>query len=52
VVFQGKVVGCDEDKGRLLKSLYERYGYMPIYIDKVALGERHVEVPSPELIRL
>ncbi len=48
-VFQGAIVGCDEDKGRLAKSVYERYGYVPIYIDKVAPGERHVEVPSPEL---
>jgi len=50
-VFQGSVVGCDEDKGGLAIIVYERYGYVPIYIDKVAPGERHVEVPSPELIR-
>jgi hypothetical protein len=50
-VFQGAIVGCDEDKGKLAKSVYERYGYIPIYIDKVAPGERHIEVPSPELPR-
>jgi hypothetical protein len=48
-VFQGTIAGCDEDKGRLLRSLYEKYGYVPIYIDQVAPGERRVEVPSPEL---
>jgi len=49
--FQGTLVGCDEDKGKLAESLYEKYGYVPIYIDRVAIGERHVEVPSPELTR-
>ncbi len=49
--FQNALVGCDEDKGRLAKSVYEKYGYVPIYIDRVVAGERHVEVPSPELTR-
>lgn len=48
-VFQGAIVGCDEDKGRLAKNVYEKYGYVPIYIDKAVPGRRHVEVPSPEL---
>ncbi|MEM2926583.1 MAG: hypothetical protein QXO94_03875 [Candidatus Bathyarchaeia archaeon] len=48
-VFQGNIIGSDEDKGKLAKNVYERYGYIPIYIDKVALGERRIEVPSPEL---
>jgi len=47
--FQGALVGCDEDKGRLAKSIYEKYGYVPIYIDRVVAAERRVEVPSPEL---
>jgi len=50
-VFQGAVVGCDEDKGRLAKNVYEKYGYVPIYIDKVVPDSGHVEVPSPELAR-
>lgn len=49
-VFQRSVVGCDEDKEKLAKTVYENYGYVPIYFDKVAPGERQVEVPSPELI--
>jgi len=47
--FQGAIVGCDDDKGRLVQNVYERYGYIPVYIDRVAAGERRVEVPSPEL---
>ncbi|MGC8912104.1 MAG: hypothetical protein ACP5K8_08510 [Nitrososphaeria archaeon] len=48
-VFRGAVVGCDDDKGRLAETVYRKYGYIPIYIDKVASSERLVEVPSPEL---
>ena len=48
-VFRGAVVGCDEEKGKLAKTVYEKYGYVPIYIDRVALGERRLDVPSPEL---
>jgi hypothetical protein len=48
-VFQRVVVACDEEKERLAKSVYEKYGYVPIYIDKVASSERRVEIPSPEL---
>jgi len=46
---QRTLIGCDEDKGRLVKSVYEKYGYVPIYIDKVVVSERRAEVPSPEL---
>jgi len=48
-IFKGAIVGCDEDKGRLAETVYKKYGYVPIYIDKVAPGERVVEAPSPEL---
>lgn len=48
-VLNGVVVAYDEDKERLAKNVYEKYGYIPLYIDKVVPGERHVEVPSPEL---
>jgi Tfp pilus assembly protein PilP len=48
-VFQGKVVGCDDEKEKLAETVYKKYGYVPIYIDKVAPKERQVEIPSPEL---
>jgi len=50
-VFRGSVIGCDEEKTRLVETVYKKHGYVPIYIDKVAPGERHVEIPSPELAR-
>ncbi len=48
-ILNREVVGFDEDKGKLAESVYKKYGYVPIYIDKVAPGERRVEIPSPEL---
>ena len=48
-VFQGSVVGYDEKKEKLAETVYKKYGYVPIYIDKVAPSERRVEIPSPEL---
>ncbi|MEM2842136.1 MAG: hypothetical protein QW201_02410 [Thermoproteota archaeon] len=48
-VFQRAIVGCNEEKEKLAETVYEKYGYVPIYIDKVASSERRVEIPSPEL---
>ena len=47
--FRGSLVACDEDKGKLARNVYEKYGYVPVYIDLVAADERRIEVPSPEL---
>ena len=48
-IFKGQIVGCDKEKEKLAEAVYKKYGYVPIYIDKVAPGERRVEIPSPEL---
>ncbi|MEM2491032.1 MAG: hypothetical protein QXG96_02415, partial [Candidatus Bathyarchaeia archaeon] len=50
-VFQGAIVGCGEDKGKLAEEVYGKCGYVPIYIERVAAGERRVEAPSPEVVR-
>ncbi|MBS7645987.1 MAG: hypothetical protein QXR65_08160 [Candidatus Bathyarchaeia archaeon] len=50
-VFRGAVVGCGEDKGKLAEEVYGKYGYVPIYIDRVSRDERRVEAPSPEAVR-
>ena len=50
-VFRGNIVGYDKDKGRLARRVYKKYGYIPIYIGKVTLKERLVEIPSPELAK-
>ena len=48
-ILGGKVIGCDEDRSELARKVYKELGYAPIYFDKVAPGERVVEVPSPEV---
>jgi hypothetical protein len=41
-ILQGAIVGCDEEKERLAENVYRKYGYIPIYIDKVAPDERRL----------
>jgi hypothetical protein len=48
-ILQGAIVGCDEEKEKLAENVYTKYGYVPIYIDKVAPSEKRLEIPSPEL---
>ncbi|MCD6443587.1 hypothetical protein J7L70_01115 [Candidatus Bathyarchaeota archaeon] len=43
-VFKGKVVDCDEDKARLARRVYKKYGYIPIYIDRVIPEEDQVNL--------
>ncbi|MCQ5363342.1 MAG: hypothetical protein NO482_08095 [Candidatus Methanomethylicia archaeon] len=50
-ILQGAIVGCDEEKGRLAENVYRKYGYIPIYIDRVAPDERRLEIPSPEMAK-
>jgi hypothetical protein len=50
-ILQGAIVGCDEEKEKLAENVYTKYGYVPIYIDKVAPSEKRLEIPSPELTK-
>ena len=34
-VYQGKVVDVDEDCGALVRRVREKFGYVPVYIQKV-----------------
>jgi hypothetical protein len=44
-ILQGAIVGCDEEKEKLAENVYTKYGYVPIYIDKVAPSEKRLEIP-------
>ena len=49
-VFKGKVVGSDESIQKLAKKVYKKYGYIPLYVQKV--GERRsIRMPSPRIKR-
>lgn len=47
-VFGGKVVGVDKDIKKLAKRVYDKHGYVPIYIGKVQKENRVAELPSHE----
>jgi hypothetical protein len=48
-MLRGEIIDHDEDNRKLAKRVYEKFGYIPIYIDKVEKKERIIEIPSPEL---
>jgi len=47
-IYKGNIVGQDEDNRKLARRVYSRYGYVPIYIDKIERERRVIEMPSPE----
>jgi len=47
-ILNGKVVGSDENKSSLAKRVYEKHGYVPIYMEKLSKKKRVRELPSPE----
>jgi hypothetical protein len=50
-VLHGRVVDSDTNKAVLAKRVYEKHGYVPIYITQVADTTKRLENPSPEIIR-
>lgn len=50
-VLNNSAVDFDADKIALVKRAYKKYGYAPIYVDKVDQERRHAEILSPELRR-
>jgi hypothetical protein len=47
-VYDGKIVGYDENRVKLAIKVYDKLGYVPVYIGKVDSGKETVELPSPE----
>ena len=47
-IADGKVVDSDADERRLVKRVYKKLGYTPVYIG-FAGGEEVLEIPSPEV---
>ncbi|WXG39452.1 MAG: DUF5678 domain-containing protein [Candidatus Freyarchaeum deiterrae] len=45
-ILNEKVIDSDEDKIRLAKRVYTKYGYLPIYMDKVN-GKKPARLPAP-----
>jgi len=47
-VHNGEIVDHDENNVDLAKRVYEKYGYIPIYMGKVEREESIKDIPSPE----
>lgn len=47
-MFEGRIIDVDQDERGLLKRIYQKYGYVPVYIQKVE-DMKVEEIPSPFL---
>jgi len=47
-VLGGEVVDLDNDIRNLAKRVYSKYGYVPIFMEKVQKERTVEELPSPE----
>jgi hypothetical protein len=45
-ILNGKIVDFDVDNRKLAKRVYEKYGYIPIYIDKVEKETKTFEIST------
>ena len=50
-VFKGEIVDFDKDERKLVKRIFEKYGYAPIYIQKVEKEIPVEEIPTPFLCK-
>lgn len=48
-ILEEEIIDLDEDEKSLLRRVYQTYGYVPVYIQKVEEEETIEEVPSPIL---
>jgi len=49
-ILKGKAVDVDSDEKELVRRVYEKYGYVVFYVEKVRGEKKVLEVPSPERV--
>lgn len=49
-VLDGQVVDSDADNCELARRVYNKFGYVPIYIQRVEEKPTVYEIPSPEVV--
>lgn len=49
-IYGERVVDQDEDDEALALRLFERFGYVPVYIARVEENPTILEMPSPEVV--
>ncbi|MBM3831781.1 MAG: hypothetical protein FJ403_00600 [Verrucomicrobia bacterium] len=50
-IHEGQVVGAGKDKIELALRVYDKFGYIPIYVGQVTMKPRPFRIPSPRLVR-
>jgi hypothetical protein len=50
-VYQEKVVEAGQDRSQVLDSVYDRFGYVPVYIQKVEEQPRVYKLPHRKVVR-
>jgi len=48
-ILNGAIVDFGENNSELARRVYQKYGYRPIYIDKVERKPKIFKVPSPKV---
>jgi DNA-binding transcriptional ArsR family regulator len=47
-VLRGRIVDADSDEKELVRRVYGKHGYVPIYVERLKRERRILEAPSPE----
>jgi PHD/YefM family antitoxin component YafN of YafNO toxin-antitoxin module len=50
-VYQEKVVEAGQDRSQVLDSVYDRFGYVPVYVQKVEEQPRVYKLPHRKVVR-
>lgn len=50
-VYQGEVVEADRDRSQVLDSVYDRFGYVPVYVQLVEERPRVYKLPHRKVAR-
>lgn len=50
-IYQGKVVEAGQDRSQVLDNVYDRFGYVPVYIQQVEEQPRVYKLPHRKVIR-
>ena len=50
-IYQGKVVEVGQDRSQVLDSVYNRFGYVPVYVQRVEEQPRVYKLPHRKVAR-
>jgi len=50
-IYQGEVVEAGEDRSQVLDSVYDRFGYVPVYVQQVEEQPRVYKLPHRKVAR-